>query len=235
MSIPHRTGFRAGLPALFLLAACSALGAQPDSSRCLLLWGGIDADGAPFLEPVFVMDAPPALPRSIGEHVLIGRTGDGAVLFSLPFEMPVVADGDGSSSFVFMLPVEPGWEGGLASVTLTGPGGSDTLDEDSHRPMAILRDSRTGRIHGILRDLPPTVMTQAIADTAVLRTPLQEVLFSRGIPGPGAWRRRRRPAPSRPGHKRIVAAPVWARGVEPPGFRTTRRAGRARRPSARSH
>ena len=144
-------------------------------------------DGVPFLDPVFVIDAPPALPRSIGDYVVSGRTGDGTVLFSLDFEMPEVADGDGSSSFVFVLPAESGWEGALASVTLTGPGGSVTVDRESSRPMAILRDPGTGRIQGILRDLPPTVMTQAIADTAVLREPGLEVLFSRGIParGPG--------------------------------------------------
>ena len=103
--------------------------------------------------------------------------------------MPEVADGDGSSSFTFLLPVRPGWEGKLASVTLTGPGGSATLDEDSHRPMAILRDPRTGRIQGILRDLPPSVVTQADADAAVPRAPGLEVLFSRGIPHAEAWRR----------------------------------------------
>ena len=155
----------------------------------LLLWGGIDADRVPFLEPVFVIDAPPSLPRSIGEYVVTGRTGDGTALFSLSFEMPVIADGDGSSIFVFMLPVEPGWAGSLASVTLDGPGGSATVDEDTNRPMAIVRDTVNGRIQGILRDLPATVMSQEVADTAVFRTPTSEVLFSRGIPGPGAWRR----------------------------------------------
>lgn len=219
MRTPHRTGTRIAIRALCLLAAGSALGAlnakdthprlhDPENprflsgnatgasnaqdtirTRNLLLWGGIDADGVPFLDPVFVIHAPPSLPRSIGEHVVIGRAGDGTVLFSLPFEMPVVADGDGSSSFVFMLPVEPGWAGSLASVTLTGPGGSATLDENTNRPMAIVRDTATGRIQGILRDLPPTVMTQEVADTAVFRTSMSEVLFSRGIPGPGAWRR----------------------------------------------
>lgn len=157
--------------------------------QSLLLWGGVNADRVPFLEPVFVIDAPPSLPSATGDYRVAGRAGDGTVLFSLDFEMPVIADGDGSSSFLFMLPVQPGWEGRLASVTLTGPGGSATLDQGSHRPMAILRDPGTGRIRAILRDLPPTVTTQAIADTAATRDPAVEVLFSRGIPDPGAWRR----------------------------------------------
>lgn len=219
MKTPHGTGFRVAIPALFLLAAGSALGAQGAEStrtdlrdthnarsqpshevgastardtipiQSLLLWGGIDADRVPFLEPVFVIDAPPSLPDATGDYRIAGRAGDGTMLFSLDFEMPVIADGDGSSSFLFMLPVQPGWEGRLARVTLTGPGGSATMDRDSHRPMAILRDPGTRRIRAILRDLPPTVTTQAIADTAVARDPGVEVLFSRGIPGPGAWRR----------------------------------------------
>lgn len=219
MRPPHRTDIRVAIPALFLLAACPALGAldserirpgrhtthnarfqpndlvgpsvAPDTirTRNLLLWGGIDADRVPFLDPVFVIDAPPSLPDVTGDYRLGGRADDGTVLFLLDFEMPVIADGDGSSSFLFMFPVQPGWEGRLASVTLTGPGGSATLDQDSHRPMAILRDPDTRRIRAILRDLPPTVTTQAIADTAVTRDRGVEVLFSRGIPGPGAWRR----------------------------------------------
>ena len=219
MKTPHGTGFRVANPALFLLAAGSALGAQgaetarpdlrdPHNARSqpslalggttardtipiqsLLLWGGIDADRVPFLEPVFVIDAPPSLPNATGDYRVAGRADDGSVLFSLDFEMPVIADGDGSSSFLFMLPVQPGWEGRLASVTLTGPGGSATLDEDSRRPMAILRDPGTRRIRAILRDLPPSIETQADADEAVDRDPGTEVLFSRGIPGPGAWRR----------------------------------------------
>lgn len=219
MKTPHGAGFRMATQVLFLLAAGSALGAlnaenprsrlhNPRNDRApsihamrataardtipiqsLLLWGGIDADRVPFLEPVFVIDAPPSLPDATGDYRIGGRAGDGTVLFYLDFDMPVIADGDGSSSFLFMLPVQPGWEGRLASVTLDGPGGSATLDEDSRRPMAILRDPGTRRIRAILRDLPATVTTQAIADTAISRDPGVEVLFSRGIPGPGAWRR----------------------------------------------
>ncbi|MDE0358502.1 MAG: hypothetical protein OXN92_12335 [Gammaproteobacteria bacterium] len=217
MRTPHR--IRIAIPALFLLAAGAALGAlnaedthprlhDPRNARSqpslavggttardtipiqsLLLWGGVNADRVPFLEPVFVIAAPPSLPNATGDYRVAGRAGDGSVLFSLDFEMPVIADGDGSSSFLFMLPVQPGWEGRLASVTLTGPGGSATLDEDSRRPMAILRDPGTRRIRAILRDLPPSIETQADADEAVDRDPGTEVLFSRGIPGPGAWRR----------------------------------------------
>ena len=87
--------------------------------KALLLWGGIDADSIPFLEPAFVVDARPELPQLGGEYQLTGQTEGGIDLFSLTFIMPDVADGDGSSSFVFALPVEPSWAGSLASITLS--------------------------------------------------------------------------------------------------------------------
>ena len=123
-------------------------------ATALLLWGGIDAEGAPFLEPAFVVDAPAALPDSAGEYRITGRTAGGGQLFSLSFTMPETADGDGSSGFAFALPVRAGWEGSLATITLDGPGGTVTLDGESDIPMAIQRDPRTGQVRGILRDPP---------------------------------------------------------------------------------
>ena len=158
------------------------------SSRSLLLWGGTSADSVPFLEPTFVVDAPALLPDSAGGHRITGRTAAGTELFSLSFTMPETADGDGSSGFVFVLPVQSGWEGGLASIMLTGPGGTVTLDEQSDIPMAILRNPRNGQVRGILRD--PPLPTQVAADVAGTAAGLGfEVLFSRGIPGAGAWQR----------------------------------------------
>ena len=170
--------FDEGSPAAAAIAA----------SRSLLLWGGVSADSVPFLEPAFVVEAAPALPDSAGDYVITGRAANGGELFSLSFTMPATADGDGSSSFAFVLPVRPAWEGSLASITLRGPNGSVTLDGDSDLPMAILRNPRNGQVRGILRDLPPA--TQA-ARAAVGRAagPGLEVLISRGIPDAAAWRR----------------------------------------------
>ena len=42
-------------------------------TQSLLLTGGLDAAGAPFLYPAFVIDAPPALPSSGGESRITGR------------------------------------------------------------------------------------------------------------------------------------------------------------------
>ena len=172
--------------------------ANATAVRSLILWGGTDSDGAPLLEPAFVADAPPALPDSAGEYLLTGATANGAALFSLSFAMPETAHGDGGSSFAFVLPVRPGWEGSLASITLSGPAGSVTLDRDTHRPLAILRNPGNGQIRGILRDLPAMALSNGDAASAMALTsadaavalslePGLEVVFSRGIPRAGEW------------------------------------------------
>jgi len=162
------------------------LGQETES---LLLWGGIRADSVPFLEPAFVMEAPPTLPQSGGEYRLTGRSRGGTELFSLSFSMPVVTDGDGSSSFAFAIPVRSGWERRLDFITLTGPGGSATLDADSDRPVVILRDPRSGQVRAILDDVPELDMGQWDVGAALGAGPGLEVLFSRGIPDSAAWRR----------------------------------------------
>ena len=169
----------------------------PVPARSLLLWGGVASDGVPFLEPAFVVDAPPALPEGAGNYRITGRADGGRELFSFTFDMPETADGDGDSSFAFALPVQPGWEGTLASITLFGPGGSATLDGRTDRRMAIIRDPTTGRVRAFLRDLSPDLQTQAEAADALLDAtagglppePGLEVLFSRGIPDSLAWKR----------------------------------------------
>ncbi|MYH52731.1 MAG: hypothetical protein F4139_07235 [Gemmatimonadetes bacterium] len=158
------------------------------ATRSLLLWGGMDARGTPYLEPAFVADVPrPSLPRGSG-HEITGRTASGEALFSLRFGMAEAVDG-GGGSFAFAIPVEPDWAEKLAVVTLSGPGGNATLDMDTDRPMVILRNPRTGRVRGILRGSP--VETPGDAGGRGLRFPLRglEVLTSRGIPDAAAWRR----------------------------------------------
>ena len=159
----------------------------PSPVPSLLLWGGADAGGVPFLEPAFAVDAPPALPVSGGEYRLVGRDGDGGELFALEFDMRTVTHGDGRSSFAFALPVRSGWDDVLASLTITGPGGSATLSAETDIPMALLRDPRTGRMRGFVRG-------QAASDLATGRVTRWsnrglEAVFSRGIPEPGTWRR----------------------------------------------
>ena len=159
------------------------------AAKSLLLWGGISEDSVPFLEPAFVVDAPPALPDSAGEYLVTGRTTGGGELFSLSFAMPETADGNGSSSFVFALPLHPEWSGQLARITLSGPGGSDTLDEETDRPVTILRNSRTGQIRGILRGSAATPPNLDITVSALSLDPGLERLTSRGIPDAEDWTR----------------------------------------------
>ena len=165
----------------------AAVAARPE--RSLLLWGGRTREGAPYLDPAFVVDAVPSIPDAGGEYIIEGMTGEGTLLFSFPFDMPLNPDAEGrEATFVFTIPAQAGWAGNLARITLSGPGGSATLDETTDQAMAILRDSRTGQVRAFLWDLPPA--TQAAAD-AVGDAAGQglEALFSRGIPSAEAWRR----------------------------------------------
>ena len=156
--------------------------------RSILLWGGVDPDGKPFLEPAFVLEARPSIPQPGGEYRITGVDAGGRELFSLDFDMPVPADGDGRPSFTIMLPAQDGWAGNLAEITLAGPGGSDTLNAESVRPMAILRNPRTGQVRGILRRQPP-VAQAAMEGVGRVAEPGLDVLLSLGLPDAEAWRR----------------------------------------------
>ncbi|WP_428273460.1 Ig-like domain-containing protein [Candidatus Palauibacter sp.] len=177
----------------------AAAAAAGHAERTLLVWGGVDAAGAPFLNPAFVVDAPPTLPRSAGPYTLTGRTAAGEELFLIEFDTQQVADGDGGSTFVFALPVSPGWADRLAAIEVSAPEGVATLDRTEGPSMALLRDPRTGRVRAILRDLAgggdrlgslagvaaePGAIVSALGDAADL-----EVLISSGLPPAIQWRR----------------------------------------------
>lgn len=83
---------------------------------------------------------------------------------------------------------QSGWAGNLESITLTGPGGSATLDAASNEPMVILRNSRNGQVRAILRDPASAMRSGAVAAGQAAGFGM-ETLFSRGIPGAAAWRR----------------------------------------------
>lgn len=167
----------------------SAAAAFASPSQSLLLWGGVDADGNPFLDPAFVVEASPKLPGVGTEYRLEGRDADGAALFSLDFDMPILADGEGAGAFAFVLPTQPGWDGALASINLSGPAGSATLHSDTDHSTAILLDLRSGQVRGILRNLPGDPRIQADAAAGASPGRRVEILFSRGIPGTTEWQR----------------------------------------------
>ena len=162
-------------------AAAGADAQRVAPTTSLLLWGGVDARGIPFLEPAFVVEAPPRLPRLAGPYEVSGTVSNGEELFSIRLDMRPAADGDGSSSFVIALPVEPGWADRLEEIRLTGPEGSAVLDAYSDHPMAILRDPENGQVRGIWRGVPPSTLARQDLASSVSEPGL-EVLFSRGLP-----------------------------------------------------
>ncbi len=151
---------------------------QDAAGRALLLWGGVSADGRPFLNPAFVVDSVrSSLPGRMGAWRIVGEAEDGHVLFNRAFEMAEIADGDGRSAFVFALPVRDGWADTLARIVLRGREGTAELRGESHPPMTLWRDRDTGQVRGIL---------QGVDELPQLELDRQE---SRGIPGPEAWQR----------------------------------------------
>ena len=173
----------------YRLADEAATGAATPSTKSLLLWGGTDVDGKPILEPAFVTEAPPILPRTGGEYRLTGATSDGDQLFSLDFEMPEITDGDGAGAFTFALPVEPGWAATLTRITLAGPAGTVTLDRGRRASAAILIDKGSGQVRAILRGISTAADLRAYADGHLGSLHGLEVLVSKGIPDEMAWRR----------------------------------------------
>ncbi len=159
------------------------------ATKTILLWGGVDAQGNPFLEPAFVGYAPPALPRSVGEYELTGRDASGGDLFSLSFDMMEIADAEGNASFVFSLPARADWADALQNITLSGPAGVAAMDLTTNRPMAILRDKDSGRVQAILRDADALNLISGSEAAVALPGARPEGLFSRGIPETAQWRR----------------------------------------------
>ena len=152
--------------------------------QSLLVWGGRSADGSPFLEPAFVVDAPASMPATdAGAWQIVAGGLDGQTLFSFRFDMREVDHGNGEAGFAFAVPAKPEWAEALADLTLTGPGGSTSIgrgDSDA-RTALLLRDIRSGQVKSILRD------GRKAAELAGAPTPRAQV--SSGIPSPSSWRR----------------------------------------------
>lgn len=142
--------------------------------RSVLVWGGRDADGKPFLEPALLADALPSSLPTGHDYRLVGRTAEGVEVFSFTFDMPYIREvEDERSSFVFAIPVT--WSGELATISLGDGRTTVRLDKSTDSPITILRDPLTGQVRAILRK------DQAAAMDAVGEPGLVPV-FSRGIP-----------------------------------------------------
>ena len=158
-------------------------------TQALLLWGGLGADGAPFLNPAFVFDGRPSLLDGAGAWRIVGEAGDGRVLFSQRFEMAETADGDGRSSFALALAADSEWADALSRIVLTGPDGSVAMSAGGNPAAALLRDPATGRVRGILRDRPGSAAGAQPDAGRTLPERGLEVQVSSGIPRSDAWRR----------------------------------------------
>ncbi len=147
------------------------LAPPPPAERTLMLWGGA-RDGELQLEPAFLLDAPVSLPTEDGPYRLQGFGPDGGERFSLSFSpMPMEFGGGG---FHFHVPYDPGRDGALERVALSGPEGHVELTHGGAATMAILRDRESGRIRAMLDDWSGG-LNRVAGDV--------EALVSAGLPG----------------------------------------------------
>ena len=130
------------------------------------------------MDPALLVEGRNLLPEGRGDYTLTGLDDARRELFSISFEMAEPADAEeGTGIFVFLLPVEPGWEA-LATLVLAGPGDAVfALDGDTEATMALIRDMRSGQVRAIRGDFaerPPA-------------PPGHVVRWSRGVPDSDAW------------------------------------------------
>ena len=147
---------------------------QGAGDRTLLLWGRAD-NGGLVLDPAFMVDAPVSLPTEDGPYRLEGLGPRGEPRFSLGFAVRPLEYGGGN--FVFTVPFDPGRDGALGRVVLSGPEGSYTLERFGSAPMAMITERGSGRLKAVLRDWDgawPRALPLAERDS--------EVAVSEGLP-----------------------------------------------------
>ena len=155
------------------------------ATRTLLLWGGVDEYGMLSLEPAFVVESPPSVPRESGSYRLAGEDASARTQFEFSFEISELSHGEGGV-FAFTIPVYTNWLDRLMRITLSGPEGLVEMTRGGDRSAALLLDQSTGQIRGILRDWPEQGTTVQGA-RRVLPEPGLELIESHGIPGPVDW------------------------------------------------
>ena len=107
----------------------------------MLLWGGANPDGTPYLNPAFAVDAPPALPTSDGEYEIVGRAADGGILCSLSFDMPRVADSEGRLALEYAIPVHGETAFSKRSLFPVRPAPSRWIETRTNRPSSCATGS----------------------------------------------------------------------------------------------
>ncbi len=169
------TAFRLGAEAAEAADSVEGVAASRTREPTLLLWGGVDEQGAPYLRPSFLIDAVPEAPPPGDDYVISGRSANGTA-FSLSFDMPPLPDEPDESVFVITLPVT--WTGRLESIRLQGGDKAATLDLATGDPMTILRDPGTGQVRAVL-ERPAAEAMGRVPEVGPL-----EVFESRGVPTP---------------------------------------------------
>ena len=147
-------------------------GATGPEGEMLVLWGGV-LNGELRIEPVHSMQTTPKLPAEAGAYRIEGFGRGGQTEFSLSFTPG--EDQYGNKYFFFTIPIEGDWEDSLQRITLTGPEGEVTVDNNDPRSLTIVTDPATGRIRAILRDWNQP-LPAALGNTDGL-----EVVTTRGI------------------------------------------------------
>jgi hypothetical protein len=88
----------------------------------MLVWGHI-INGQAVLEPAFLLESRPHLPRTRGPYTVEARASDGSGLFTLSFDAaPMADDAHGSRHFAFAVPLDPAQAARVGSLKLSGPG-----------------------------------------------------------------------------------------------------------------
>ena len=159
--------------------------ARPAATRSLLVWGGVNEQGALVLDPSFVVDAGPSVPTDPGPYRILGEDAEGRVLFSHDFNMGEIADAEGGA-FAFTLPAHSSWRDRLDRISLSGPEGVVIQDGSGDIAMALLRDPFSGRIRGVLRNLQVTP-DGIVSARRSLPEPGLEMVTSKGVPDPADW------------------------------------------------
>ena len=128
-------------------AVSPAVQAAPEET--LMLWGSVH-DGELLLEPAFLVEGAPTLPRSSGPYRLEGFGVGGRTHFSFSFAPDPVEYGGGQ--FHFAVPYDRDRDGALERVVLSGPEGEFALTPGSTSPMAIITNRASGQVRAIVRD-----------------------------------------------------------------------------------
>jgi hypothetical protein len=93
-------------------------------TQVMLVWGRITDQGM-ILEPAFIVNGRPALPRRPGPYRVSALAADGSNLFDVSFEGEEVADlpGPPQRHFAFTVPVSGQTVDRVRTLRLSGPGG----------------------------------------------------------------------------------------------------------------